>query len=314
MKKIIATVLAMVMALALCTTAFADTTTKTLDYSDYKLIDMDNQPVSGMPEKATLVYHAESTSTVTKDGKTTVTVSPAYYELKAEGATKSVYGVVVAAENATAKLVAVADNKIVDYVYYADVANFDIDKIKASDVVTKAIAGVKKADAKCGDYVGENVTFYVIDGKVYQACAYEVSDSVKLALLNGKIVAYKAFTATEELGLKEHKFTANSKTNKTDGTITSILCENCEKYIPVVTKVPADSTDLYIKVTAFSDGTTKYFYKADATGTDSGATTTPSTGNTTSPKTFDAGIAMYVGMALTSVAGSAVVIGKKKEF
>ena len=44
------------------------------------------------------------------------------------------------------------------------------------------------------------------------------------------------------------------------------------------------------------------------------ATTTPSTGNTTSPKTFDAGIAMYVGMALTSVAGSAVVIGKKKEF
>ena len=45
-------------------------------------------------------------------------------------------------------------------------------------------------------------------------------------------------------------------------------------------------------------------------------TTTPSTGTTTkpSPKTFDAGIAMYVGMALTSVAGSAVVIGKKKEF
>ena len=38
------------------------------------------------------------------------------------------------------------------------------------------------------------------------------------------------------------------------------------------------------------------------------------TGNTPSPKTFDAGIAMYVGMALTSVAGSAVVIGKKKEF
>ena len=33
-----------------------------------------------------------------------------------------------------------------------------------------------------------------------------------------------------------------------------------------------------------------------------------------SPKTFDAGIAMYAGMALMSVAGSAVVIGKKKEF
>ena len=44
-----------------------------------------------------------------------------------------------------------------------------------------------------------------------------------------------------------------------------------------------------------------------------GGTAKPADG-TSSPKTFDAGIAMYVGMALTSVAGSAVVIGKKKEF
>ena len=33
-----------------------------------------------------------------------------------------------------------------------------------------------------------------------------------------------------------------------------------------------------------------------------------------SAKTFDAGVAMYVGMSLLSVAGGAVVIGKKKEF
>ena len=49
---------------------------------------------------------------------------------------------------------------------------------------------------------------------------------------------------------------------------------------------------------------------ADASNT---PTDTKTDGNK-SPKTFDAGIAMYVGMALTSVAGSAVVIGKKKEF
>ena len=46
----------------------------------------------------------------------------------------------------------------------------------------------------------------------------------------------------------------------------------------------------------------------------SNVTSGTATENTPSPKTFDAGIAMYVGMALTSVAGSAVVIGKKKEF
>ena len=50
------------------------------------------------------------------------------------------------------------------------------------------------------------------------------------------------------------------------------------------------------------------FVVADKTATDT------KTDGTSSPKTFDAGIAMYVGMALTSVAGSAVVIGKKKEF
>ena len=42
-------------------------------------------------------------------------------------------------------------------------------------------------------------------------------------------------------------------------------------------------------------------------------TTKPADG-VTSAKTFDAGIAMYVGMSLLSVAGGAVVIGKKKEF
>ena len=43
-------------------------------------------------------------------------------------------------------------------------------------------------------------------------------------------------------------------------------------------------------------------------------TADPTTETNKAPKTFDAGIAMYVGMALTSVAGSALVIGKKKEF
>ena len=42
--------------------------------------------------------------------------------------------------------------------------------------------------------------------------------------------------------------------------------------------------------------------------------TPAASGSKPSPKTFDAGIALYAAMALTSVAGSAVVIGKKKEF
>ena len=46
-----------------------------------------------------------------------------------------------------------------------------------------------------------------------------------------------------------------------------------------------------------------------------GSTTTDTNKDgVTSAKTFDAGVAMYVGMSLLSVAGGAVVIGKKKEF
>ena len=45
-----------------------------------------------------------------------------------------------------------------------------------------------------------------------------------------------------------------------------------------------------------------------------GTVVTPSTDKTvTSADTFDAGIAMYVGMSVMAAAGSAVVIGKKKD-
>ena len=47
---------------------------------------------------------------------------------------------------------------------------------------------------------------------------------------------------------------------------------------------------------------------------EAGKTTDTTKDGVNSAKTFDAGIAMYVGMSLLSVAGSAVVIGKKKEF
>ena len=50
--------------------------------------------------------------------------------------------------------------------------------------------------------------------------------------------------------------------------------------------------------------------------TSGGGTTTPDNGGkkVESGKTFDAGIAMYVGLSILSVTGGALVIGKKKEF
>ena len=83
-----------------------------------------------------------------------------------------------------------------------------------------------------------------------------------------------------------------------NGKVTGYTCKPCGAVAieaPNYASIPSDADVI----------TGNWYFPAVAAST----TTT-----TSSPKTFDAGIAMYVGMALTSVAGSAVVIGKKKEF
>ena len=58
-------------------------------------------------------------------------------------------------------------------------------------------------------------------------------------------------------------------------------------------------------------GDVAYYWTSDK---DTGAATDTKKDGVNSAKTFDAGVAMYVGMSLLSVAGGAAVIGKKKEF
>ncbi len=104
-----------------------------------------------------------------------------------------------------------------------------------------------------------------------------------------------------------------SKVEGTKIVPTAVACQNCgDKSTELykqgangVVKVPAGKTADY----TITVGTDVYNVIPSGTGS-----TNTNTDKNTSPKTFDAGIAMYVGMALTSVAGSAVVIGKKKEF
>ena len=100
-------------------------------------------------------------------------------------------------------------------------------------------------------------------------------------------------------------------TIKKDGKVVSYKCSDCGTVASIYKTYAAAKASGLKNVEAFvnDDGETIYLAYTDGK-TD---TTKPADG-TSSPKTFDAGIAMYVGMALTSVAGSAVVIGKKKEF
>ena len=289
MKKIIATVLAMVMALALCTTAFAATTT-TLTAKDYKFLDTETNAdrEATRADTDTLVFYAEEKSVSTVDGKTTTTITPAYYLFNSHK--------YVVVDDSCADTKIVKDGKIVA------MAMLTSDTVSTSDTVTATIKGVK--DAKCGQYAGDGKTFYTVDGKVYEA-GTAVSNT-KYALLNGKVVAY-INTAVDAV---PHTLDTNKVTSD-KGTVTAIYCKTCEKYVPVVKSIPATSVDTYKFVTiGTGEDAVKYYYLDKPVD----GTATNTTGTTTSPKTFDAGIAMYVGMALTSVAGSAVVIGKKKEF
>ena len=290
MKKIIATVLAMVMALALCTTAFAATTT-TLTAKDYKFLSTETNAdrEDKRADTDTLVFYAEEKSVSTVDGKTTTTITPAYYLYN----NTNKYVVV---DDSCANTKIVKDGKIVAMAMLTTAS-----EVKTSDTVTATIKGVK--DAKCGQFAGEDDTFYVIDGKTYKAD----STGTGYALLNGKVVVYDA---TKEAKAVAHDLDI-TKVTSDKGTVTAIYCKNCEKYVPVVKSIPATSVDTYKFVTiGTGEDAVKYYYLDKPVD----GTATNTTGTTTSPKTFDAGIAMYVGMALTSVAGSAVVIGKKKEF
>ena len=296
MKKIIATVLAMVMALALCTTAFAATKTDEIEKTGYTLMDMSNANVTMTADKFTKTV--TDAQVVTSGSKTTTTYYADEYVID------TVHYWACDAAIASHKLV--KGGTVVFLISQDEATKIGANFAKGTDKVASAFVEAKKvADQKCGDITADA---YTIEGKNY------VAGGSNLAVLNGKFVAYgtesstvpHAFTKAE--AKKDGYFTTDTK-----GIVNTVKCDTCEKFFNVVDKVDKTYTGSVVSTTAFNYGTVTVRYIL--TGT---ATATPDSGTSTttkpSPKTFDAGIAMYVGMALTSVAGSAVVIGKKKEF
>ena len=151
---------------------------------------------------------------------------------------------------------------------------------------------------KCGqcDYAGydKSVTYYTVNGRLYAA---DKAGDQSLRV-DGKFVTA---TFKGDLGPLMVKHVAVPVLK--DATPVGYECANCKLAAveaPNFASIPA---------TAAQDGLTGNWYWPAAA-----AATTPTTSGVTSAKTFDAGVAMYAGLALMSVAGSAVVIGKKKEF
>ena len=279
MKKIIATVLAMVMALALCTTAFAAA-------QQYDAFDAETGAT--VAEDVYLMYE--------KATKTSI----AYYWLAAKES--DTFDIVK--DTMYVKVTKSADADVV--LKYAD-KNTAAMYLAEVDAVAYDLTGVAFTEigSKCGQYklqAGETVNdkFYTAtdpdDQKVhlYKAVDHASTNTVNL-LVDGKVVV------TSDLDT----LAANTvgHTWVVDAEKGLAKCSNCGatgKVYKTFVEVPSG---------ADAEQVAGVWVVADKT-----ADTTKPADGTSSPKTFDAGIAMYVGMALTSVAGSAVVIGKKKEF
>ena len=156
------------------------------------------------------------------------------------------------------------------------------------------------------------------NGKLKNAVSVDLKNvnfesSVQVKLYRGDTLLTTATLNTDKLKAGSHSFLT-----------CCIATQTADEYWSLTRWTPKDNV-VPNKVVLFVDGnemdTMKFTLDAaewkDLPGTrrpSSNVTSGTATENKPSPKTFDAGIAMYVGMALTSVAGSAVVIGKKKEF
>ena len=278
MKKIIATVLAMVMALALCTTAFAAA-------QQYDAFDAETGAT--VAEDVYLMYE--------KSTKTSI----AFYWLSDDnegefGENDTMYVKVTKSADADVVLKYADKNTAAMYLAEVDAVAYDLTGVAFTEI-----------GSKCGQYklqAGETVNdkFYTAtdpdDQKVhlYKAVDRVGTDTVNL-LVDGKVVITRDLDtlAANTVG---HTWVVDAEKGLAK-------CSNCGatgKVYKTFVEVPSG---------ADAEQVAGVWVVADKT-----ADTTKPADGTSSPKTFDAGIAMYVGMALTSVAGSAVVIGKKKEF
>lgn len=305
MKKIIATVLAMVMALALCTTAFAANAV----YAAPQVGETDAskiiKPADGQ------VLSLEKFSTGSADAKTFDTYKLWLTTTKTGAKVEANTGVIYwLATDASYDTVFVNGTSIT-YLLTADTT-------KAWEGTAKAVSVVKgdADDAKCGQYYSATgATIYDFDGTKYDAAKTAAGN--KLVNVDGKAVYLTTLTSATE---KAHTYKADTATVNGKPSVTKVYCTTCKASFEFKDNV-TDAVKAFgsnYEVVYFTAAGEKVNESVDngytvyvKTGT--GATNT-TTNTTTSPKTFDAGIAMYVGMALTSVAGSAVVIGKKKEF
>ena len=184
---------------------------------------------------------------------------------------------------------------------------------------------MKDTAVNCGDEtaVHTDATVYKVTNVESSVTDNYTDDNTNTAwaVMGGKVLKVATMGAKATfVTTQAHDFTLVAANNTyVAGKLDSVKCKNCDVKAIYATVVPAGYESVAV---AAVNGTVYGFENAASTYTTGFwylSSGTPAAGTTaaegvTSAKTFDAGVALYAGMALMSVAGSAVVIGKKKEF
>ena len=181
-------------------------------------------------------------------------------------------------------------------VFVAKVDATDVEYIDNGVVFTN----VSKKATDCGKLVitDSTATYYATYDEVGETYTYYygVKNGSKQILVDGKIVDVELNPVQALTG---HAWAGN---DVVDHAYVNVKCANCGKVAALFATATAAGKDS-VK-TAFG-----YITFADATTF--GASAPAADATVESAKTFDAGIAMYVGMSVMAAAGSAVVLKKK---
>ena len=323
MKKFVSIVLALALALSLCTVAFAAGPFAGTDYptgdptlptptTPANLYDVKNAGdlSASAVEDVKLVKYAEKVSKKAEDFGNVEFFGLDHTSFDGE------YFVKVA-DSEDADLVVYKAGKTAVEFYLKKLVSFK----DAFYYWTKSVAEVSVLGDKCeqlDEDVFDDVDVYkvVLDEDVV---VYGTDEAITNVTLPGGSDGFRVLYKGEVLKLYPFSFVAEMNghdweeaTTNDDDEVITYKCADCGKVATYYEKEATAKAKLgsdYVWETLETGRNYYYVVNAMVAGNSSSASTTVD-----SSKTFDAGVAMYVGLSLMSVAGSAVVIGKKKEF
>ena len=218
--------------------------------------------------------------------------------VKTTNPTVADYAVTYAGKTDVLYYVTVAGTNAANFMYDEEVKAFANWGMKCGQINNTGWTTAQKAE----DY------FMASDYVVYMAAPAGVGTNY---LLDGVVVSGVRVGTT----IDHHFVASNFKYDAATGANvpTSAICTTCTQTTTAIYKIGKAPANAVVKP-LYVDGVKSTIWEVVPAATSAGgAVVTPSTDKVTSAETFDAGIAMYVGMSVMAAAGSAVVIGKKKD-